>query len=231
MFIEICALNIQSALAAQQGGARRIELCSALDTGGLTPSPGLIRQVRQALAIPVHVLLRPREGNFCYTERELAVLIDDVHFCREAGVNGIVIGALDDNGSVDVSKIQRLMDAAASLEITFHRAFDFTADPFAALETLIDLGISRVLSSGQAPSAWEGRFLLQKLVEKAAGRITVMPGAGITTDNIRALAEISGAAEFHLTAKKKIVQGHNDIPGLENWYWETDEAMVRELAG
>lgn len=228
--LEICATNLQSALAAQRAGAHRIELCCAIDGGGLTPSPGLIRQVREQLHIPVNVLIRPREGNFCYTDAELAIMTDDIHFCREAGADGVVIGALDERGKLHRAHMLAMLDAAAGLDVTCHRAFDYTADPFEALETLIGLGIGRVLSSGQAASAWAGRFLLGKLVEKAVGRIRIMPGAGLTAQNIRAVAEATGACEFHLTGRAKIVQPNpgGEIPGLEWWYWESAEANIRE---
>lgn len=229
MLFEICAVNIQSALAAQRAGAHRLELCSALDGGGLTPSPGTIRAVVQSVDLPAHVLIRPREGNFCYDKNELDIMLDDVRFCREAGAAGVVIGALDAKGHLDVPLLEALRDAAGPLDVTCHRAFDYTLDPFEALETLIALGFRRVLSSGQATTAFEGRFLLQQLVEKAAGRITVMPGAGISPKNIRMIALASAAREFHLTGRRKVVQPNagGDIPGLEWWYWESSEEVIR----
>ncbi len=229
--IEICATNIQSAIAAQRAGAQRIELCCAIDGGGLTPSPGLLRETRKQLSIAINVLIRPREGNFCYDERELNIMLDDIRFCREAGADGVVIGALDAFGRLDVPAIQAMLDAAEGMDVTCHRAIDYAADPLETLETLITLGVRRILSSGQAVNAFEGRFLLKKLVEKAAGRIIVMPGAGISVQNIREIMEITGAQEFHLTGRKKIVQPNpgGDIPGLEWWYWASDEATIREV--
>lgn len=227
---EICAVNIQSAMAAEAAGAHRIELCSALDAGGITPSPGLIRAAVQALSIPVNVLIRPREGDFCYTDAELQIMLDDIRFCRGAGAHGVVVGALDRDGQLDLPKLEAMRDAAEGLEIVHHRAFDFCADAAVALEQLIDLGYQRVLSSGQANSAFEGRFLLQKLVTQAAGRISIMPGAGIDASNIHAIATTSGAREFHFTGKIKIdpTQG-NPIRGLEAWYWQSDEATIRSI--
>ena len=229
--IEVCATNIQSALAAQHAGAQRIELCCALDGGGLTPSPGLLREVRKHLSIAINVLIRPREGNFCYDENELAIMLDDIRFCRDAGADGVVIGALDAGGRLDIPAMQAMLDAASGMDVTCHRAFDYAADPYEALETLISMGIRRVLSSGQAVTAYEGRFLLQELVEKAAGRITVMPGAGITNKNIQEIKQITDAQEFHLTGRKKVVQSNpgGDIPGLEWWYWESEEGKIREV--
>lgn len=229
MLFEICAVNLQSALAAQRAGAHRLEFCSALDGGGLTPSPGAIRAVVEQVDIPAHVLIRPREGNFCYDERELDLMLDDVRFCREAGAAGVVVGALDRNGDLDIRALEALRDAAGPLPVTCHRAFDYTRSPFEALETLIALGFVRVLSSGQSTTAFEGRFLLKDLVEKAAGRITVMPGAGISPKNIHDIATVSGAREFHLTGRKKVVQPNpgGDIPGLEWWYWESSEEVIK----
>ena len=229
MTFEICAVNIQSARAAERAGAQRIELCSALDAGGLTPSAGLIRAATRRLNIAVNVLIRPREGNFCYTDAERDIMLDDIRFCREAGANGVVAGALTADNQLDLSFMKAMKDAAGSMEIACHRAFDFTADPSEALEQLVALGYRRVLSSGQAPSAHQGRFLLKKMVEQAAGRISVMPGAGISAGNIREIAVDSGAREFHFTGKKKVVQGRDDIPGLEEWYWESDAQTIREI--
>lgn len=229
--IEVCATNLQSALAAQRAGAHRIELCCALDGGGLTPSPGLLREVRRQLRIRINVLIRPREGNFCYTDDELAIMLEDIRFCREAGADGVVIGALDSSGRLHIPQMQAMMQAAEGLDVTCHRAFDYATDPFEALETLIDLGVKRVLSSGQAVTAYEGRFLLQKLVEQAAGRIIVMPGAGLSAKNIMEVAGVTGAQEFHLTGRIKVVQPNpgGDIPGLEWWYWESEEGKIREI--
>ncbi|MCB0534122.1 MAG: copper homeostasis protein CutC [Lewinellaceae bacterium] len=229
--LEICAANLQSALAAQRAGAQRIELCSALDAGGLTPSAGLIRAVCRQLTIPVNVLIRPREGHFCYTDAELAIMLDDIRFCREAGANGVVIGALTMHSELNLEQMAALVEAAEGLDITCHRAFDFTPDPLAALDTLVALGIPRVLSSGQAASAFEGRFLLKKLVQHAAGRISIMPGAGINAANIAELAKTTGSREFHLSGRKKVEQVFPDkkIPGLELEYWESAENAIREV--
>ncbi|MFN0013188.1 MAG: copper homeostasis protein CutC [Saprospiraceae bacterium] len=229
--LEICATNIQSAVAAQQAGAHRIELCSALDSGGLTPSAGLIRVVRGHLDIPVNVLIRPREGNFCYNDAELAIILDDIAVCRQAGADGIVIGALDATCRLDIPKMQAMLAAARGMDVTFHRAFDFVPDPFETLDVLIGLGVSRVLSSGQAATAHDGRFLLKKMVDHAAGRISVMPGAGLSAQNIRAVAAATGASEFHLSAKKRGVQtgAANQIPGLEWQYWESDSEQIRDV--
>jgi len=226
---EVCATNLPSVLAAERGGAQRIELCSALDVGGLSPSIGLIRAAVQSVRIPVYVLIRPREGDFCYTDAELAVMLADIRACREAGAAGLVIGALQADGQLHLEQLAALRKAAGPLPVTCHRAFDFTPDPWAALDQLVDLNIQRVLSSGQAETAFAGRFLLQKMVQHAAGRLIVMPGAGITAANIAAVVEVSGAQEFHFTAKKKVQSSSTvGLPGLENSYWQSDEALIRE---
>jgi len=229
MLLEICATNIQSARIAELGGAKRIELCTGLELGGLTPSYGLIRAACHHLSIPVHVLIRPREGNFTYTAEEIEIILDDIQFCKEIGVQGVVVGALTHDHMLDVGLFQKMMEVAGKMEVCCHRAFDYTTDPAAALETLIQLGIRRVLSSGQAATAESGVLLLKEMVQQAAGRIHVMPGAGIGPDNIRFIADTTGAKEFHLTGKAKVVQqsGHGDIPGLEWWYWESNEAIIK----
>lgn len=228
---EICSVNIQSALVAEAAGAHRIELCSALDAGGITPSPGLIHAAIQHLQIPVNVLIRPREGDFTYTSDDFQVMLEDIRFCRQAGANGVVVGALLRNFQLDADKMQSMKAEAGDMEVVCHRAFDFTPDPAQALEQLIEWGFTRVLSSGQAPNAMEGRFLLQKLVQQAAGRISVMPGAGISVDNIRDIASITLASEYHFTGKKKVVSNPVHIPGLDGWHWESDERVIREIIG
>lgn len=228
--LEVCAANLSSALAAQRAGAHRIELCCALDGGGLTPSYGLLKRVLDQLTIPVNVLIRPREGHFCYTEAELAVMVEDVLLCRQAGAHGIVIGALTEDGAIDQQAINVLLDAARDLDVTFHRAFDFTADPAQALEVLVGLGIGRVLSSGQAASAVEGREILRTLVRQAAGRISVMPGAGLSAGNLSDLAAFTGAREFHLSGRKWVAPPSlsHALDGLEYGYWASDETRIRE---
>jgi len=230
MKFEVCAVNIQSALAAQRAGAHRIELCSALDVGGLTPSLGLIRAAVQALEIPVHVLIRPREGDFCYSDLELEIMLEDIRLCREAGAAGVVVGALTEDGPLDLPKMKAMKAAAGDLDITCHRAFDFTPDPAEALEQLIAMGFGRVLSSGQSDSAYEGRFLLKKMVQQADNRIAVMPGAGVDAENIRSIVEVTGACDFHFTGKKKVRASEgSDISGLNAWHWESDESIIRRI--
>lgn len=228
--LEICAANLASALTAQRAGAQRIELCSGLDAGGLTPSAGLIRAAVAALNIPVHVLIRPREGDFCYSPEEVAVMCDDIRLCREMGAAGVVIGALDEEGNLDAGAMQSMLDVADNLHVTCHRAFDSTPDAAAALEQLIAWGIGRVLSSGQATTAYEGRFLLKKLVQQAEGRIAVMPGAGISPKNIGDISTETGARDFHMTGRRKVTRTlpGQEITGLAWEYWESDEGKIKE---
>ena len=198
LFCEVCCPTHDAVARAVAAGAGRIELCERLEVGGVTPSEALIRE---ALAIagdiPVNVLIRPREGNFVFNEEEAAQMLASRELCKRLGVNGVVIGALRPDGSVDMALMRRLMEAAWPLSITFHRAFDECSDVFTALEDIISLGIDRLLTSGHCADAWEGRFVLCDLVARAAGRIVIMPGCGITPANLSEIAATTRAAEFH----------------------------------
>jgi copper homeostasis protein len=230
MLFEICAANVQSAHAAEAAGAHRIELCSALDTGGLTPSSALIRHTVKVLHIPVHVLIRPREGHFCYSDEELEIMCEDIRFCREAGARGVVFAALTPDGKPDLPALEALRKAAENLECTFHRAIDVAADPFAVMDAAIGLGFHRILSSGQAPSALEGRFLLQKMTNYAAGRIVVMPGAGISPTNIAEIAHVTGAKEFHFSGRIWVEEiAGRVLPGLEAGYYVSQADTIRQV--
>jgi copper homeostasis protein len=229
MILEICATNLEAALNAARFGADRIELCTAIDTGGLTPSRGLLRSVVQAVAIPVQVLIRPREGHFVYQKAEIDQMIDDILLCRETGAAGVVLGALTPDRHIDLRAMERLLDAAQGMDVTFHRAFDYLSHPFAALDTLFDLKIPRVLSSGQAASAWEGRQLLRELVQSATGRIRIMPGAGISPANLPELISAIGAEEWHMTVKVKTPReaATQLVAGLPDQYWTSDPAQIQ----
>ena len=221
LFIETCCTTLEQARSAESRGAGRIELCVDLSVGGVTPPRDLIREVVASLTIPVNVLIRPdrhsrldRESqtpdqvgaggfsaaDFVYDEVDLQQMIDDIGYCKSVGVAGIVVGALTPEGAIDLPAMRRLVAAARPLPVTFHRAFDVcTDDPFTALDKLIALGCSRLLSSGQAPTAWDGRNVLTLLVRRAGPRLIVMPGCGITPDNLPALASATRALEFHGT--------------------------------
>lgn len=202
MLLECCVDCVESAVAASENGADRLELCANLLIGGTTPDINLFYRVKRAVNAKINVLLRPRFGDFCYTDEEFEVLLADVQLFREAGADGIVIGVLNPDGTVDESRMKRLMEAAGELPVTFHRAFDVCRDPFEALEACKRLGISTILTSGQKNSAMEGLELITQLVEKAEG-ITIMPGSGVSSKN---LAELMGcgAKAYHMSAKKVV---------------------------
>jgi copper homeostasis protein len=226
--LEICAASLASALAAQAGGAHRIELCQNLEQGGITPSYGLIQQVLAEVSLPVFVLIRPRPGGFVYSAAELAIMRTDIAVCRDLGCAGVVLGALDAAGHVALADCRALIEQAGPLGVTFHRAFDACADQSQALKAIIDLGCQRVLTSGGQPSAEAGQAQLAALVTQAAGRIAIMPGAGITAVNIQALAAHTGAQELHASAKRQVPP--EPAAGLfATAQWETDATLVAEL--
>ena len=201
MKLEICAFNLPSALAAQRAGADRIEFCVGPEEGGVTPSAGLIRVAREILTIPLYPIIRPREGDFLYSVEEFAVMLRDVELCKAMGCDGVVIGMLLADGSVDVARCGKLMEAAYPMGVTFHRAFDRAANPFEALEAIIGMGCERILTSGQRPVAMEGVGLLNELVREADERIIIMPGSGVRASNIAELAAKTQAVEFHTSAR------------------------------
>jgi len=231
--LEIAANSLASALAAQEGGAARIELCAALELGGLTPSPAQIALVRESLSIPVHVLVRPRAGDFAYSDEEHRTMLADIAHCAAAGCDGVVVGALTADGDVDVARCRELVAVADGLDLTFHRAIDVCRDPAAALEAAIELGFARVLSSGGAASAPAGSARLRRLVEQAGDRIAVMPGAGIDAGNIAALAAATGAREFHASAKRVLPSRMRFAPadalGMAGGETRSDAAEVRRI--
>ncbi|WP_149263162.1 copper homeostasis protein CutC [Actinomadura sp. K4S16] len=198
---EICIDDVAGAVAAEKAGAQRVELCAALFDGGLTPTLGTVRAALAAVSsIRVHVIIRPRGGDFIFDEHEVAAMEHDVALVREAGAHGVVIGALTPEGAVDRPVVERLMAAAGGLPVTFHRAFDMAADPFGTLDLLADLGVARVLTSGQDVSALEGAPLIAELVRHAGDRIIVMPGGGVTDRNVARVVAATGAREIHFAA-------------------------------
>ena len=195
---EACCPSLEAVLAAGRTGACRIELCERLEIGGVTPSEALLRAALAATDLPVNVLVRPRGGDFVYDEAEVEAMLESIRLCRALGANGVVIGALTPSGAVDLPVMRRLVAAAkGDLSVTFHRAFDETVDPSAALEDIIALGCDRLLTSGHAPDAFAGRALIGALVRQAAGRIVVMAGCGVRPGNIGQIARETGAPEFH----------------------------------
>ncbi len=249
--IEVCCTSVNDVLEAWYGGAVRVELCSAISCGGVTPSHGLIANTVSAVKkllsdagasdsvnggvnvcvnggvndcvnegvnvcvdenvnacsprrFDVNVLIRPRDGEFCYTDSEIDTMIADIRFCSEIGVDGVVVGALTPEGNVDMSACRRLMDAAGDMSITFHRAFDVCVEPSRALEDIIELGCDRLLTSGQRPDALSGSGLIKSLVSQSDGRISIMPGSGIKPGNILEIERVTAAREFHSTARKAV---------------------------
>lgn len=199
-FLEVCVDSVESAIAAQAGGAARVELCDNLVEGGTTPSAGTIELARKHLDIALNVIIRPRGGDFCYSEMEFEIMKRDIEIARELGADGAVIGILNPNGTVDLKRTQRLVDLARPLSVTFHKAFDMTRDPFEALETLIGIGVDRILTSGQEASVIEGMDVVRALMKRAGRRIIIMPGGEITARNIQTILKLTGARELHAVA-------------------------------
>ena len=234
--LEVCADSVRSAIAAQEGGADRIELCSGLVIGGLSPTPSMFREVKRNTDLRIRVLLRPRFGDFCYDEYEFRTLKEEVEQFRELGADGVVIGILKPDGRLNMEQMAELAKAAGGMGITMHRAFDVCRDPFEALEQCIGLGIDTILTSGQKASAWEGRSLLAELVKRAAGRIEILAGAGIGPDSIAGLADFTGVRSFHMSGKEvkesrmQFRRGGvpMGLPGFDEFeIWQTAEENVR----
>ena len=235
--LEVCVDSVRSAIAAEEGGADRIELCKSLVTGGISPGVTLLKQVKQYTGLPVRVLLRPRFGDFCYDSYELEEMKEDIVRYREAGADGIVTGLLTPEGNLDLPAMQDLLVAAEGMDVALHRAFDMCRDPFETLEQAVSLGCKTILTSGQKASAWEGRELLKKLVQQADGRIEILAGAGISPENIEKLAlEIRGSA-YHMSGKtteeSRMKFRRNEVsmglPGLSEYEIQhTDAGKIRQ---
>ena len=204
---EICANSVASCIAAQEGGADRVELCAGIPEGGTTPSYGMIRSARANINIGLNIIIRPRGGDFLYSEEEIQEMIYDIHAAKELGADGLVFGCLTSEGDVDIPVMKRLMEAAGSTPVTFHRAFDHTRDPFKALEDIISLGCARILTSGCQPTAYEGAPVIARLVIAADDRIIIMPGCGITEYNIREICGMTNAKEYHFSAREAVESG------------------------
>ncbi len=235
MLVEICATSVQSSINAQQAGAKRIELCSELAVGGITPSYGLIMQVRNEISIPVFVLIRPRSGDFVYSDTEFETMKTDIGICKELGCTGIVSGVLKEDFSIDLVRTKELIELTKPLEFTFHRAFDLTKNPLKSLEELIDLGVSRILTSGQETSAEIGIDLLVKLKELAQDKLTILPGGGINPGNVHLFRE-NGFAEIHASASSLFKESPKSKISMnsEKFFDETkvfvsDEEIIRKL--
>lgn len=236
--MEVCVDSIESALNAANAGASRLELCSALSEGGLTPSPGLLKMVKTAVMIPVFVMLRPRRGgDFVYSLLEIEAVKYDAWLLKECGADGFVFGALTINGEVDVHVCREILEVVAPLPCTFHRAFDVCVSPLDQIEILINLGFHRVLTSGREITAEKGVLFIRELVQRAGDRIIIVPGSGITTNNLAQILQTTQAKEFHASARtpkefpvkwvtsSKCSMGSAD--GVQLMI--TNEAMVREM--
>ena len=206
--IEICANSVESAVKAQEGGAYRVELCAGIPEGGTTPSFGEIRMARQLLQeTKLHVIIRPRGGDFLYTHLEQEIMLHDIKVARQLGADGVVFGCLTAEGEVDMPAMKKLMNAVGDMSVTFHRAFDMCRNPQEALEQIISLGCTRILTSGQEANAVKGIPLLKELVAQADGRIIIMPGCGVNPGNILQIAEETGASEFHFSGRSTYESG------------------------
>lgn len=238
MLLEVCAGSLSSALAAQSGGAHRIELCDNLSEGGTTPSAGIIRQAVKLLHIPVFVLIRPRSGDFLYSGAEFDAMKEDIDFCKKHRVKGVVLGLLKTDGTIDLERTAELTRLARPMQVTFHRAFDMSADLFQAMEDIIHLGIERILTSGQSVTAVMGAGRLAELIRQAAGRIIIMPGGGINEDNITGLIRITGATEIHASLRSQVqsqmqfrnINASMGKPGQDEYtLMETDPVRIKQV--
>lgn len=239
VLVEACVDSVASAIAAERGGAGRLELCDALFDGGTTPSAGMIGACKAAVSIPVFVMIRPRGGGFVYSDAERDVMRRDVAAARECGADGLVLGALRPDATVDIAFIASLVEAARGLPVTFHRAFDLTPDLESSLSSLAEAGIQRVLTSGGAPSAAEGAAMLAHLVRHAGARVVVMAGGGVREENVHRIVAQSGVREVHVRLTRLTRDGtsatarelciRRPLPHDEAAWEETDEQRVRSF--
>lgn len=226
MKIEICANSYQSALNAHLAGADRIELCSELSIGGITPSMGMLQQVVQDINIVIHVLIRPRSGDFCYSKQEFEIMKKDIEICKSLGIKGIVSGVLLNNHEIDINRTKELIEISKPLSFTFHRAFDCIKNPMEGLQALIDLKVDRVLTSGQKVKAIDGLPLLQLLLKHANNEIIILPGSGINSSTIQVF-QASGFQEIHTSASTKV---NNHFPFFDSSIQtESDLNKIKEL--
>lgn len=240
--IEICANSAQSCVEAEAGGAKRVELCAGIPEGGTTPSYGEIRMAQRLTSkIDINVIIRPRGGDFLYTEAEIGSMLLDIELCKQLGVHGVVFGCLTKEGDIDLPLMRRLIETAAPLSVTCHRAFDVCRDPFRAMEELIDLGCDRILTSGQQSDAVKGIPMIKQLVKRADDRIIIMPGCGVREENIALIEQETGAKEFHTSARsvlysrmeyrnEQVPMGSNVVTS-EFETVQTDREKVKRVVG
>ena len=231
--LEIIGFNIESCLVAQNAGADRIELCASPGEGGTTPSYAFIKEARQLLHIGLYTMIRPRGGDFLYTDVEFTIMKNDILACKELGCDGVVFGILTEDGKIDKTRCRELIELAYPLNATFHRAFDRVANPNESLEDVIDLGFERILTSGLVPSALNGKNTLAALIKLAEDRIIIMPGSGVKASNIIEIAKKTGAKEFHSSASIAFESKMNYINTMMNEslsYVSVNENEVKEMA-
>jgi copper homeostasis protein len=228
--LEVIAFNAESCLTIRDSGAHRVELCSNPYDGGTTPSRGFIRLARERLSIELFPIIRPRGGHFFYSDDEYRIMVNDIVACKELGCDGVVLGLLQPDGSIDTARTSRLVELAYPMDVTFHRAFDRVKDPLQALEDVIGTGCTRILTSGLRPAAPEGRELLRELVRQADERICIMPGSGIRAANIRETALFTGAQEFHTSARTPISGEVYENPWIKEEHGY-EVADLSEIAG
>lgn len=246
--LECCVDSVESAVHAASGGASRLELCSNLVIGGTTPDVALLQEIRKYTDIRIHALIRPRFGDFCYSEPEMQIMKAQIRALKEAGAEGIVIGILKEDGNLNLPAMYELMCEAEGMSVTLHRAFDMCRDPYQAMEEAISLGMHTILTSGQKPSAWEGKELLAELIEKAYGRIDIMAGAGIQASVIERLIPKTGGTSYHMSGKitldspmryrkKDVSMGLPSLSEYEIWQtseqavWDAVQVLERQLGG
>ena len=235
--LEACVDSVESAMAAVEGGADRLELCGNLIIGGTTPGPWLFDEIRKRSDIRIHALIRPRFGDFCYTDAEFSMIKHAVEDFRKMGAEGVVFGVLKPDGTLNMEQMKELMEAAGDMSVTLHRAFDVCVDPLETMEQAISLGIDTILTSGQKSSAWEGRDLIKDLVKKSAGRIEILAGAGINPESIAKLAPYTNAKAYHMSGKVVIDSRMEfrregvpmGIPGFSEFeIWQTSAENIRK---
>jgi len=227
--LEICVFNINTAIAVEKAGADRIELCENYSNGGTTPSYGYLKSVREKINIPVFPMIRPRGGDFFHTNEEIDIIRKDIILCKELGFQGVVFGLLNQDGTIDKDNTARLVEAAYPLSVTFHRAFDRCKSPLEALETIIECGCTRILTSGQMPKVTDGLALLKTLVEQANGRIIIMPGSGLNSNNVKQIIDTTNVNEVHTSARTLVPSASQyQNPAIQENF-ENDFVNVEEI--
>lgn len=235
--LECCVDSVESALNAEKGGASRLELCAGLPVGGTTPSLSLFHRIRKESDIRIHVLIRPRFGDFCYSEYEMDVMKEEIRMFHEAKAQAVVIGVLDADGNLDIPSMEKLIQEAGGMDVTLHRAFDVCRDPYKTMEEAVKLGINTILTSGQRQSAWEGRDVIRRLICQSEGRIDIMAGGGVNADVIEKLYPVTGGSSYHMSGKivsdsamryrkEGVSMGFPFMSEYE--IWRTSEEKVRE---